>query len=162
MPTIHVRGGRPLAGYDAGGQRINVLKGDYDARLVEHLFPQDAVPQAALEISRAHGPNPLFVKCTEYTNEVEWGQFPDGGHPISFPLEPKTREAMGEAKHRKAGTDAISVLYVYRCASCGHRGDRHLPDDSHDGEASTCDECGNGVTLEWDGGVRLETRPAKR
>lgn len=52
--------------------------------------------------------------------------------------------------------EGSSVLYVYRCASCGHRGDRHFPDDSHDGEASTCDACGDNVTLEWDGGVRLE------
>jgi hypothetical protein len=85
MPRIHVRGGRPLAGYNAGGQRINVVKGDYDAHLVENLFPQDAVPHAALEISGAHGPNPLFVKCTDYTNEIEWDQFPDGGHPYFVP-----------------------------------------------------------------------------
>ena len=48
------------------------------------------------------------------------------------------------------------VLYVYRCVACGHRGDRHFPDDSHDGEAATCDACGDSVMLEWDGGVRLE------
>ncbi|MDR6496282.1 putative RNA-binding Zn-ribbon protein involved in translation (DUF1610 family) [Paraburkholderia terricola] len=49
------------------------------------------------------------------------------------------------------------VLYVYKCPDCGHRGDQHLEGDSHDGEASTCASCGAAVTLEWDGGVVLET-----
>lgn len=49
------------------------------------------------------------------------------------------------------------VLYVYKCAECGKRGDQHLDGDSHDGEPSTCDSCGASVTLEWDGGVVLET-----
>lgn len=50
-----------------------------------------------------------------------------------------------------------TVLYVYRCSSCGHRGDQRLADDSRDGEASTCATCGVPVTLEWDGGVTLAT-----
>ena len=49
------------------------------------------------------------------------------------------------------------VLYVYKCAECGKRGDQHLDGDSHDGEASTCASCGAPVKLEWDGGVVLET-----
>lgn len=49
------------------------------------------------------------------------------------------------------------VLYVYKCAECGHRGDQHRDGDSHDGEATTCDSCSAPVTLEWDGGVVLET-----
>jgi DNA-directed RNA polymerase subunit RPC12/RpoP len=49
------------------------------------------------------------------------------------------------------------VLYVYKCAECGKRGDQHLEGDSHDGEASTCVACGASVILEWDGGVVLET-----
>ncbi|MFM0158535.1 MULTISPECIES: FmdB family zinc ribbon protein [Paraburkholderia] len=49
------------------------------------------------------------------------------------------------------------VLYVYRCAECGHRGEQRLADDSHDGEASACASCGASVTLEWDGGVTFET-----
>lgn len=49
------------------------------------------------------------------------------------------------------------VLYVYKCAACGKRGNQHLEGDSHDGEASTCASCGSAVTLEWDGGVVLET-----
>ncbi|MCM2552709.1 hypothetical protein [Burkholderia glumae] len=49
------------------------------------------------------------------------------------------------------------VLYVYKCAGCGHRDEQHLDDDSHDGEASTCASCGAAVALEWDGGVTLET-----
>ena len=49
------------------------------------------------------------------------------------------------------------VLYVYKCAACGKRGDQRLDGDSHDGEASICASCGAPVTLEWDGGVALET-----
>lgn len=49
------------------------------------------------------------------------------------------------------------VLYVYRCAECGHRGEQRRDDDSHDGEATTCASCGSSVTLEWDGSVTFET-----
>ena len=49
------------------------------------------------------------------------------------------------------------VLYVYKCEQCRHRGDHHLDDDSHDGEKTACAFCGTPVTLEWDGGVVLET-----
>lgn len=49
------------------------------------------------------------------------------------------------------------VLYVYKCAECGKRGDQHLDGDSHHGEASTCGSCGASVTLEWGGGVVLAT-----
>lgn len=49
------------------------------------------------------------------------------------------------------------VLYVYKCAGCGHRGEQRMDDDSHDGEASTCASCGTAVTLEWDGGVTFAT-----
>ncbi|MGZ0002915.1 hypothetical protein [Burkholderia gladioli] len=65
--------------------RIVVVRGDYDAYLVEHLFPQGVVPEPALEIANAHGANPLFVKCAEYVNEVEWREFPGGGHPYFVP-----------------------------------------------------------------------------
>ena len=51
-------------------------------------------------------------------------------------------------------TDGL-VLYVYRCNACGHAGEVHLDDDSHDGESVHCDSCGAPVTLEWDGGVQL-------
>jgi DNA-directed RNA polymerase subunit RPC12/RpoP len=51
------------------------------------------------------------------------------------------------------------VLYVYKCAECGKRGEQHLDGDSHDGETSACASCGAPVTLEWDGGVVLETPP---
>lgn len=81
MARIHVRGGRPLAGYALAGTRIVVVRRDYDAHLVEHLFPQGVVPEPALEIANAHGVNPLFVKCAEYINEVEWPEFPNGGDP---------------------------------------------------------------------------------
>lgn len=49
------------------------------------------------------------------------------------------------------------VLYTYKCAECGHRGEQRRADDSHDGEATMCASCGAAVTLEWDGGVTLET-----
>jgi len=48
------------------------------------------------------------------------------------------------------------VLYVYRCSACGHRGDVHLPDDTHEGEPASCTACGASVVLEWDGGVTFE------
>ncbi|MBR8186572.1 hypothetical protein C6Q14_27110 [Burkholderia ambifaria] len=53
----------------------------------------------------------------------------------------------------------MSVLYVYRCPACGHRGEVHHPDDSHDGAAATCAQCYGPVTLEWDGGVTLAVAP---
>ena len=57
------------------------------------------------------------------------------------------------------------VLYVYRCTACGHAGEAHLDDDSHDGEQAHCDSCGTPVALEWDGGVQLHykntTAPAR-
>lgn len=49
------------------------------------------------------------------------------------------------------------VLYVCKCRACCKRGDQHLDDDSHDGEPSKCASCGAPVTLEWDGGVVLDT-----
>ncbi|MFH5256014.1 helix-turn-helix domain-containing protein [Burkholderia semiarida] len=52
------------------------------------------------------------------------------------------------------------VLYVYRCAACGHRGEVRHADDSYDGAAATCAKCYGPVTLEWDGGVTLETTPS--
>ncbi|RQU83912.1 zinc ribbon domain-containing protein [Burkholderia cenocepacia] len=55
-------------------------------------------------------------------------------------------------------TDDSGVLYVYRCPECGHRGEQHHADDSHDGAASTCSACGAAVTLEWDGGVDFRVR----
>ncbi|WP_175914684.1 helix-turn-helix domain-containing protein [Burkholderia metallica] len=50
----------------------------------------------------------------------------------------------------------MSVLYVYRCPACGHRGQVHHPDDSYDGAAATCANCYGPVALEWDGGVTFE------
>jgi len=50
----------------------------------------------------------------------------------------------------------MSVLYVYRCQACGHRGEIHHPDDSYDGSAASCARCAGAVTLEWDGGVTLD------
>jgi DNA-directed RNA polymerase subunit RPC12/RpoP len=52
---------------------------------------------------------------------------------------------------------AERVLYTYKCAECAHRGEQRRDDDSHDGEGTTCAFCGAPVTLEWDGGVTLET-----
>jgi hypothetical protein len=49
----------------------------------------------------------------------------------------------------------VEVLYVYRC-SCGHRGELHFADDSHDGELGVCSACGDPVRIEWDGGVTFQ------
>lgn len=54
----------------------------------------------------------------------------------------------------------MSVLYVYRCPGCGHRGETRRPDDTHDGEGMACPQCGAIVALEWDGGVTLDGLPA--
>ena len=40
------------------------------------------------------------------------------------------------------------VLYVYRCTSCGHRGEVHFADDSHDGEVMVCASCDCPVRIE--------------
>ncbi|AVA37998.1 putative nucleic acid-binding Zn ribbon protein [Cupriavidus metallidurans] len=51
------------------------------------------------------------------------------------------------------------VLYVYRCPTCGHRGEVHFADDSHDAASHTCASCGGQVSLEWDGGVTFDVVP---
>ncbi|WDD90308.1 helix-turn-helix domain-containing protein (plasmid) [Burkholderia sp. FERM BP-3421] len=53
----------------------------------------------------------------------------------------------------------MSVLYLYRCAACGHRGELHLEGDRADGAAATCAQCHAAVTLEWDAAVTLEIVP---
>ncbi|SOE97634.1 putative regulatory protein, FmdB family [Burkholderia sp. D7] len=50
-----------------------------------------------------------------------------------------------------------NVLYAYRCEECGHRGEQRLAVDSHDGAESNCPVCGATVTLEWDGGVTIDS-----
>ena len=85
MRRIHVRGGRPLAGYSHTGARLVVVRGDYEAQLTEHMFPQGVVPERALEIGNSHGALPLFVKCAEYTIEIDWDTFPEGAHPYFIP-----------------------------------------------------------------------------
>lgn len=49
-----------------------------------------------------------------------------------------------------------TVLYVYRCVQCGHRGDTHFPGDGFDGAAGTCAQCRAAIVWEWDGGVDLK------
>lgn len=49
--------------------------------------------------------------------------------------------------------DTKLVLYIYKCADCGHAGAIHLPGDAHDGELTSCKVCGATASLEWDGGV---------
>lgn len=48
------------------------------------------------------------------------------------------------------------VLYVYKCADCGHQSEERRDGHGHDGAEFTCGFCGAGVSLEWDGGVTLE------
>lgn len=52
---------------------------------------------------------------------------------------------------------ADRVSYAYKCAVCGHCGERRCDNDSCDGDTTTCVFCGAPVTLEWDGGVTFET-----
>lgn len=54
------------------------------------------------------------------------------------------------------------VLYVYRCPACGSKGEERLVGDGHDGAKSACARCGEGVTLEWDGGVTFEVTKGER
>lgn len=85
MARIHVRGGRPLAAFRRSNGRVMVKKGDYEAHVIEHTFPGQDTAEAALEILNAHGTDSLFVKCAEYTNEIEWNQFPGGAFPYFVP-----------------------------------------------------------------------------
>ncbi|KPD18001.1 hypothetical protein ADM96_15585 [Burkholderia sp. ST111] len=85
MARIHVRGGLPLAAFRSSNPRVQVNPGDYEAHVVEHTFPGQQAPEAALEILNADGTDSLFVKCAQYTNEIEWDQFPDGAHPYFVP-----------------------------------------------------------------------------
>lgn len=62
----------------------------------------------------------------------------------------------------EAGASQSPVLYVYKCAECGNRGEERLPDDSHDGHPSACSACGAAITLEWDGGVTLHADTRRR
>lgn len=50
-----------------------------------------------------------------------------------------------------------TVLYVYRCVKCGHRGETHFPDDGFDGAPGTCSHCHAAIIWEWDGGVDLKS-----
>ncbi|HBX74438.1 MAG: hypothetical protein CME44_03535 [Haliea sp.] len=59
------------------------------------------------------------------------------------------------ANRSKSDDKDQSVLYVYRCPACGHRGEVHHEDDTHEGDAGVCSDCGALVTLEWDGGVQV-------
>lgn len=47
MVTILVRSGKPLAAYRPIGGRFVFPAGDYEARPVEHTFPQRPAPEAA-------------------------------------------------------------------------------------------------------------------
>lgn len=47
------------------------------------------------------------------------------------------------------------ALGFLRCPACGHRGEVHHEDDTHEGDAAVYSDCGALVTLEWDGGVQL-------
>lgn len=46
------------------------------------------------------------------------------------------------------------VLYVYRCAACGHSGEVRLAESSPE-VTTACSACGAEVRAEWDGGVEL-------
>lgn len=46
------------------------------------------------------------------------------------------------------------VLYVYRCAACGHAGEVHLPESAPE-VTTACSACGAEVRAEWDGGVEM-------
>lgn len=50
-----------------------------------------------------------------------------------------------------------NVLYVYRCAQCGNRGETHFPGDGFDGAPGTCAQCCAAIVWEWDGGVDLNS-----
>jgi hypothetical protein len=64
-----------------------------------------------------------------------------------------------ESKPSKSPT--VGVLYVYRCI-CGHHGELHFADDSHDGKTTTCTVCGAPVQIEWDGGVTFKETPTQK
>jgi hypothetical protein len=85
--SIRVRGGFVLAGYSERGMRLRIMAGEYVARRVSHAFPRGEAPEDALEVtaSQQHRGAPLFVKCAEYGNEVDWAAFPDGGQPYFVP-----------------------------------------------------------------------------
>jgi|PersoiStandDraft_1058852.scaffolds.fasta_scaffold500960_1 DNA-directed RNA polymerase subunit RPC12/RpoP len=55
--------------------------------------------------------------------------------------------------------DSDLVLYVYKCAECGHDGSVHLAGDTHDGEETKCKFCGTEVSVQWDGGVTFDVAP---
>lgn len=52
------------------------------------------------------------------------------------------------------GDQSKLVLYVYRCASCGHSGEVRLAESSPE-ITTACSVCGTEVLAEWDGGVEL-------
>ncbi|MGF6853944.1 DNA-directed RNA polymerase subunit RPC12/RpoP [Paraburkholderia sp. CI3] len=57
-----------------------------------------------------------------------------------------------DGRNAAPGAEGL-VLYVYRCAACGYRGQLYFADDSHEGEAVICASCDGAASLEWDGGV---------
>lgn len=55
--------------------------------------------------------------------------------------------------------DDTLVLYVYKCAECGHSGEAHLTGDCHEGADFKCRVCGAAAVLEWDGGLSFDRLP---
>jgi predicted nucleic acid-binding Zn ribbon protein len=53
-------------------------------------------------------------------------------------------------------TNTPIVLYVYRCAACGHSGEVRLAESAPELTTACC-ACGAEVVAEWDGGVVLTT-----
>lgn len=49
---------------------------------------------------------------------------------------------------------AATVLYVYHCTACAHRGQLHLGETAPE-VTTACSMCGAEVLAEWDGGVTL-------
>lgn len=53
-------------------------------------------------------------------------------------------------------TDNPIVLYVYRCAVCGHCGSVRLAETAPE-ITTACSACGAEAMAEWDGGIELAT-----
>lgn len=125
--------------------------------------------RATVCLDRVHdgaGEDGYAAFVTEFVGLEEGGPVEDEydgfclGERVSFAraniihLEQRVPSAAARQGHHGQG----QVLYVYRCPACRHRGEVHLPDDTHDGEATTCSVCGSPALLEWDGGVTLDVK----
>jgi cytosine/adenosine deaminase-related metal-dependent hydrolase len=69
-----------VAGYREDGARVNILPGIYEAEITNHLFPNTTSDEMAIQVNSALRDKPLLIRCSEYDNEIDWADKPNGAN----------------------------------------------------------------------------------